>query len=175
MRGSGPDANTSEALGGRFRALSGALQAWFRKRVLDPVEAEDLAQESFLRIAQRGEEGDAEHFEGYLYRTAGSVLADRHRRRAVRHAGAHVSFEAEHDPGEEAEALRAMLARETLQQVSAVLMTLPERTRSVFILRRVEGLRYGEIAARFGISTSAVQKHMARALEALAEDPEEAA
>jgi RNA polymerase sigma factor (sigma-70 family) len=174
MQGSASEKDTSEALGRRFRAFSSALQAWFRKRVLDPVEAEDLAQESFLRIAQRGEDEEVDHFEGYLYRTAGSVLADRRRRRAVRHAGAHVSYEPEHDPGEEAEALRVLLAREKLQQVSAVLMTLPERTRTVFVLRRVEGLRYGEIAARFGISTSAVQKHMARALEALAKAPEDA-
>ena len=39
------------------------------------------------------------------------------------------------------------------------------RTRQVFVLNRVEGLSYDEIATRLGISVSSVQKHLARALQ----------
>ncbi|EJL33401.1 RNA polymerase sigma factor, sigma-70 family [Novosphingobium sp. AP12] len=73
----------------------------------------------------------------------------------------------EHDSVEETNALRTLLAKEKLRRVSAILMTMPERTRSVFILSRLEGLRYAEIATRYAISVSAVQKHMLRAIETL--------
>ena len=40
---------------------------------------------------------------------------------------------------------------------------LPERCREVFLLHRVESLSYSQIAARCGISVSAVEKNIARA------------
>lgn len=163
-----------DATAHRIRDVRGALLAWFRRRVPDPAEAEDLTQESFLRVAQRGHPEDVAHFESYLYRTARSVLVDRSRRRGVRKTDDHVPLQADHEGAQEADALRALLAKERLRRVSATLMTMPERTRAIFVLCRLEGMRYAEIATRFGISVSAVQKHMLRAIETLmlhGEDP----
>ncbi len=57
-----------------------------------------------------------------------------------------------------------MLAgREALRRTTQVLMELPERTRHVFILRRLERLSHQEIAVRLGLSVSAIEKHMLRA------------
>jgi RNA polymerase sigma factor (sigma-70 family) len=49
-----------------------------------------------------------------------------------------------------------------------VLLELPERTRQIFVLRRLEGLSYFEIGRRLGVSVSAVEKHMQRAVRHLA-------
>lgn len=46
---------------------------------------------------------------------------------------------------------------------------LPERTRTIFLLHRIEGRKYREIAETIGISQSAVEKHIARAALFLAE------
>lgn len=170
MAGGGSEADRDEPGPDRFRDLRGALVAWFRRRVSDPSEAEDLAQESFLRISQRARPDSLLHFEAYLFRTARSVLADRHRRRAVRRADAHFGLDGQLEPIDGTDALRTLLAREQLQRVSTVLTNLPERTRLVFVLSRFEGLRYAEIAKRLNISVSAVQKHMLRAIEALVLD-----
>jgi len=48
------------------------------------------------------------------------------------------------------------------------LLELPERTRVVFVLRRLENLSYSEIGLRLGLSVSAVEKHMLRAVRHLA-------
>jgi RNA polymerase sigma-70 factor (ECF subfamily) len=48
-----------------------------------------------------------------------------------------------------------------------VLLRMPERTRTVFILRRLEGQRFQDIAVHLGISVSAVEKHMVRAIQQL--------
>jgi RNA polymerase sigma-70 factor (ECF subfamily) len=62
-----------------------------------------------------------------------------------------------------------LLGRERLARATAVLLELPERTRVIFVLRRLEGMKYLDIAARLGISVSAVEKHMERAVARLME------
>ncbi|MGH7104765.1 MAG: sigma factor-like helix-turn-helix DNA-binding protein, partial [Acetobacteraceae bacterium] len=47
---------------------------------------------------------------------------------------------------------------------------LGPRTRKIFILHRLEGRTHAEIAAQHGISISAVEKHIARAALAIAEE-----
>jgi RNA polymerase sigma factor (sigma-70 family) len=58
-----------------------------------------------------------------------------------------------------------MDTRERLDRLRSVIQELPERTRQVFVLHRIEELTYGEVAARLGISESSVQKHLAKALQ----------
>jgi RNA polymerase sigma-70 factor (ECF subfamily) len=59
-------------------------------------------------------------------------------------------------------------ARQSLQTAVAALQALPERTRTIFVLRRLEGHAYRDIADQLGISVSAVEKHMVRAVQHLA-------
>jgi RNA polymerase sigma-70 factor (ECF subfamily) len=167
-----PGPETTDAVARQFRDLRGKLLAWIRRRVPDPAEAEDLLQESFLRISQRDQGTDVTHLEGYLYRTAESVLADRRRRRRVRHADAHVALEPDRHRTDDADALRTLIAKERLRKVAAALQTLPDRTRAIFVLRRIEGLRYAEIAVRLNMPVRTVEKHMARAVEHLLQNVE---
>ena len=60
-------------------------------------------------------------------------------------------------------------ARERLKVVGAALDRLPQRTRASFLMHRIDGLKYREIAERLGVSQSAVEKHIARAALALGE------
>ena len=57
-----------------------------------------------------------------------------------------------------------MLFEELQQQVNAVIETLPERCREVFLLSRFEGLKNREIAEKLNISTTAVEKHISKAI-----------
>ena len=71
------------------------------------------------------------HFEAYLFRTARSVLADRHRRRVARRADAHYALDEDHDPSDEADALRT-LARQDMAARYAELcaaLAIPELER----------------------------------------------
>jgi RNA polymerase sigma factor (sigma-70 family) len=162
-----PDENAAiEALSLRFRP---ALIGYFRRRVKDAVEAEDLAQEVFLRMLHRGNVADLEDVRAYLFETASSVLLDRARRGAVRHREDHERFDPQAHAGETIPIERVFIGRESLNRASIALLELPERTRTIFILRRVEGMRYAEVAQRLGISVSAVEKHMVRAVAHLTE------
>ena len=143
------------------------LTRYFRRRVSDGADVEDMVQDVFARMAARDSAEPIEHLDGYVLKTASSVLADRGRRRSSRGAGLHVAFDADLHGEEGADPERILGGKEDLQAVIAALLCLPERTRTVFILRRLEGQKFRDIADHLGISVSAVEKHMVRAIHHL--------
>ena len=64
--------------------------------------------------------------------------------------------------------------RKRLERVKAALAELSPRTRMVFLMHRIDGLKYREIAAQLEITVSAVEKHIAKAVVHLAEVADEA-
>ena len=151
-----------------FVLLRAALTRYFRARVRNASEIDDLVQEVFTRIAARQDGGAVEHLNRYIFQTASSVLADRARRQRARRAELHVEFDPDRHSGVEFDAHRTLSDREELGAVTACLLGMPERTRNIFILHRLEGSKYRDIAVQLGISVSAVEKHMARAVLHLA-------
>lgn len=138
------------------------LSRWFSTRA-PAAEVDDLVQEVFLRIIRRGGVRELNHFQAYAFNTASSVLKDRMRRRRARAADNHIEF----DPDTHAQAVSGpddhLLTLEALQSTTRILLEMPERTRTIFVLRRLEGMAIGEICRRLGLSKSAVEKHMQRA------------
>lgn len=55
-------------------------------------------------------------------------------------------------------------ARQDLQRLQEALAALPERAREVFLLNRVHGCTYDEIAIGLNVSYSTVEREMAKAL-----------
>lgn len=142
------------------------LRRYFARRArVDDID--DLIQEVFLRMQSSLAVPAIEHLDRYLFRVASSVLTDRSRRAAVRHEPDHEGLEESHHPVEERSPERVILDQEALDRVIAAIGRLPERTRDVFVLHRFEELTCGSIARQLGLSASAVEKHIMRALLAL--------
>jgi len=148
-------------------AMRGPLLAYFRRRLRDASDVEDLVQEVFLRLTVRGTPDHLEGASGYIFQTAASVLADRYRRRTVRHADDHVMLDPEVHGDSDFDPHRIASGKQALSAATAALLTMPERTRTIFLLKRLEGLRHQAIATQLGISVSAVEKHVVRAMEHL--------
>ena len=148
------------------------LARWFARRVRDQADVEDMVQDVFVRIAARDSTEPVEHLGGYVLKTASSVLADRGRRWASHMAALHVPLDEDFHGDEEIDPERVLIGMEDLRAATAALLSLPERTRTVFILRRLEGRRHKEIATHLGISVSAVEKHLVRAIQHLAAEME---
>jgi RNA polymerase sigma factor (sigma-70 family) len=158
-----------EALKGLARQFGPVLQHFFKRRIADLSEVDDLTQEVFIRLLRRGGISALEDIRGYLFETASSVLMDRARKRRSRHSDEHESFDLAVHGNEDFPADHVLIERETLTRASRALLELPERARTIFVLRRLEGLRYQDIAQRLGISLSLVEKQMARAVAYLAQ------
>ena len=143
------------------------LTGYFRRRIRNEAEVEDLVQDVFARIAARDSPEPVENLGGYVIRTAASVLADWGRRRGTRRADLHVAFDSDLHADEEIDPERVLSGKEELHAATVALLSLPERTRTVFVLRRLEGYRHRDIAEHLGISVSAVEKHMVKAIRHL--------
>ena len=127
--------------------------------------AEDLAQEVFVSLYARKTQGEIENGTAYLFAIARNVMA-RHWQK-MKSAGQHYApFEADYSDAVPL-ADRRMLDKERLDLVLDTLQALPERTRQIFLLHRFDDMTYARIASQFGISVSAVEKHIMKALKAL--------
>lgn len=145
------------------------------------TEAEDIAQEVFLKVAAAaaGLRQQAK-FSTYLYRIAYNLAVDRIRRRNVRTAAVPiVSLDetAENDSGESlsrqvpdpsdlpADLLRERL--ETRRSVESALAELPENQRAAMILKVYEDRSYAEISEILGVSVPSVESLLFRARQNL--------
>lgn len=146
------------------REFDPVLLQFFRRRVRDPLEAEDLTQEVYVRLIRRGNLHTLHEAKAYLFETAANVLRDRARRRKARHRDEEDEFDALLHGETEFSSDEVLIGKETLTRVTRAILELPERARTIFVLRRLEGLAYKDIADRLNISLSLVEKEMRRAV-----------
>ena len=151
-----------EGIAKHIRRLSELLRGLGRSR----EDAEDLIQEAFLRLHVYCQTHEVRQKEAFLVRTVQNLSVDAHRR-------AHRELYVD-EPVETLPLLDVRLTpdedaavQERLDQVRATLDSLSPRTREVFLMHRLDGYSSGQIAESFGISVSAVEKHIARAVLAL--------
>jgi len=140
-----------------------ALSRFFSRRVSVKADVPDLVQDVYLRLSRMPDPAAIEKPEHFLFVTAANVLKDRARRDAVRGSALHDDLN-EHLPGSEIPPDRVLESKEAASRLQAVLLELPERTRDVFVLRVLEGLKMADVARALGVSTRAAEKHQAKAL-----------
>lgn len=142
----------------RFRP---ALIAFFMRRIRDFAEAEDLTQEVLVRIAQKSATIDADRPHAYVFQIAANLLRDRARRNRVRDS--YLSRSGDEERTEERDPARVLEGKQSLTTVTRALQDMPERTRTIFILFRLENLKQREIADKLGVSVRTVEQHVIHA------------
>lgn len=152
--------------------------AFFLRHTADRAEAEDLTQEVFVRILKGAAGGQVQAPDAFVFTVAANLLRDRLRLRISKRADRHVSLDlapTDDTPSEPlniaaetVSAERALMDRQRLRAVLRALEELPPRTRDIFVLSRLEKLKHAEIASRMGVSVSAVEKNLVRAVAHLA-------
>ena len=58
---------------------------------------------------------------------------------------------------------------ELTNKLDEIIKELPQRQKEVYLMHRVEGLKYNEIAERLNISINTIENHMSRALKTIRE------
>jgi RNA polymerase sigma-70 factor (ECF subfamily) len=129
----------------------------------DPTEAEDVAQDAFLRILKAAPSyRPSARFQTFLFQVVSRLCLDRMRKKRP------VCVETLPDVAGDGESPSAALARaERDWQVRAALEALPPNQRLAIVLRYDGGLSYQEIAAAMRITPKAVERLLARARTAL--------
>ena len=141
--------------------------AKIRRRTRTDQDPEDLLHSAWLRLFAYRAENEVRDPAAFLVQTAANLAVDRHRqtRRIAREPIDFDATLADDAPLQD----EVFAARERLRRVQAGLERLPPRTRQVFVMHKVEGMKLREIAASLGITQSAVEKHVARAVLFLTE------
>jgi RNA polymerase sigma factor (sigma-70 family) len=133
-------------------------------------EAEDLAQESLLRTVEAGAKATVDAPLHLLFRIARNAVIDRLRAKG-RAAALFRSGLTDADAIDAtANPERILIASERLRRALATIDAMPPKRREVFLLHRIEGLSYPQIASRSGISIKTVEKHMALAIAQLSRE-----
>jgi RNA polymerase sigma-70 factor (ECF subfamily) len=134
----------------------------------DRAEAEDVAQETMLRlwrVAPEWRQGETK-VTTWAYRVATNLCIDRQRTRARREQ---VALDAVPDPADDGPSAEGRLQEAgRLAALEAALADLPDRQRQAVVLRHIEGLTNPEIAAVMEIGVEAVESLTARGKRALA-------
>lgn len=146
------------------RDMRPALVRYFKRRSGSAAEAEDLAHDVIAQTLGQALQATAGELRGYIFRAAANRWRDRLRRHRARSMV--VSWgEGDFDPpAEQITPERALSAEQELIVVTQALLELDERTRNVLILVRLEHMKIGSVAQMLGISRSAVNRLLSKAI-----------
>lgn len=150
------------------RSFRAVLLRYFDKRGVRKMDLEDSVQEVFARLSRREGFSGLGGLQEYLFETASNVAVDYHRHwSSLRRAGEHDEYDDAVHGVEDFSPERIHAGKEELQALFKALLELPERTRNIFVLFRLEKMQKPEIARRLGLSLSAVEKNLVRATDHL--------
>lgn len=149
-----------------FRTLYAGLVTAAERLLGDRAPAEDVAQDVMLELWRRRETlPDDVSLRGYLYQSVRNRALNRLRHaRTAREAEPHVRPPTPSPPSDAAATTGELEA--AMRQAVA---DLPADVRETFLLSRVDGLTYAEIAAAVGMSVKTVEARMGRALRLIRE------
>jgi RNA polymerase sigma-70 factor (ECF subfamily) len=139
------------------------LHRLLRARGRSTDDADDLIQEAFLRLQLYCRQHRVDKVEAFLVRTVLNLSNDLHRLRQ-RAATASRTLQTLNLMDSMPSADDVFASEERLRRMKMGLDRLSPRRREVFVLNRIEGYSFTQIAEQLGITLSAVEKHAAKAI-----------
>lgn len=127
--------------------------------------AEDITQEAFVKVWENKGKVNPDTAKSYLYTIAGNLSINHLKKQSVvyRFLNRKINTTEKETP------LYILEEKEFDDRLQSALSSLPEKQRVVFLMNRIDDLKYAEIAERLDISIKAVEKRMSNALKTLKE------
>ncbi len=154
------DPNTYESV---FNEHAKNLKRFLYFKFNDLSAAEDVLQETFIKLWDSCKEVTLEKVKSYLYTIANNKFLNIKKHEKV--IRAHEEFPVSDRTNESPEFL--IIEEEFLEKIEKAIADLPEKQREVFLLSRIEKMKYSQIAEQLSISKIAVEKRMHNALKVM--------
>ncbi|MBI9053514.1 MAG: sigma-70 family RNA polymerase sigma factor [Bacteroidales bacterium] len=122
--------------------------------------SEDLSQEVFVKLWERMDSIKPESVRSYLYTIASNLFKNHYNRKKIEFKFISTLEDFDNESPE-----FIMEFKEFDIQLQKTLSDIPEKSREVFLMNRIDKLTYAEVADRLNISVKAVEKRMKKALE----------
>lgn len=149
-----------------YEAESDRLRAFVRRVVGNSAIADDVVQQAFANLLGKSAE-QAPANAAYVTQAARNLafnhIRDARRRSEIEIPDAHLERLADSRPSPE----MTVLYRNELNRLLEAMAALPPRRREAFVLSKIEGLSYAEIAARMDISRNTVISYIVAAMTEL--------
>jgi RNA polymerase sigma-70 factor (ECF subfamily) len=159
-----PDASSLLSIQEVVRRHHGALIKFLRRRLSIADDAEDVAQETYIRMMRYEGSSELRAPSAMLFRIAANVANDHGRAALARRANYHTDVQDIELVSETPSAEREVLASQHLDLLLEAIEELPPKCRQVFLLSRASDMTYPEIARHCGISVKMVEKQISRAI-----------
>ncbi len=136
--------------------------AWLRRNIACPQRAEDLSQDTFVRLLGRDELNTPRQPRAFLVAIAKGLLFDHFRRAALEQA--YLSELMLIPEGEQPSPEEQHLILEDLRAIDHLLGKLSSKARAAFLYSRLDGLGHAEIAEKLGVSVPRVRQYLAQGI-----------
>jgi RNA polymerase sigma factor (sigma-70 family) len=163
-RGRDASADVDRQFGHIYRSEAPWLVRFFRRRLGNAEDAQDMTQETMIRFLRAAPASGIETPQAYLRRIAANLLRDRFAHSSNRLAERTSPLIEGLDTPDTFDQHRNIASRQELNAWEAILEQLKPNTLEIFLLSRVDGYSYQEIASRLGITTRIVKRHMQKAI-----------
>jgi RNA polymerase sigma-70 factor (ECF subfamily) len=155
----GAEAAHGRAMADLVREHNRALHAFLMTRVRNEHEAEEIAQEAYVRMLQLEKPGAISFLRAYLFKTAANIAFDRARDRARRPDTAEPT---EEEPADELSPERRILGEEDYAIVRQALSELAPKCRRALLLCREHELTDAQIGEELGLQPRMVRYYLSR-------------
>jgi RNA polymerase sigma-70 factor (family 1) len=143
-----------------FDTYFDSVRSYLFYRGADKEHASDLAQDVFLRIWEKQMDIDLKTVRRLLYKIANDMFVSQYRREDLEMNYRKTLKKDTSDISPE----ERLQYNELFTNYTKALAELPEKQRTVFLMSRMEGLKYKEIAERLNVSVKAIEKRMSLTL-----------
>ena len=131
-------------------------------------KAHDTVQEAFVKLWENCAKVQPEKAKSFLYTVANNLYLNTLKAEKVR-----LKYAQGHQVVHSQESPEFLMEQDQFQEkLQNALNALPENQRSTFLLNRIDGKKYAEIAEMEGVSVKAIEKRMHLALKSLREQIE---
>jgi len=141
-----------------------ALCFYAVKIISDHDEAEEVVQNTFVNVWNKKEQLEVKgSLKSYLFQSVHNACLN-----ILKHKKVEREYESyQLQVAENIDHSDDLVSAELKEEIERALQTLPGKRRKIFLMNRMEGFRYKEIAEKMGLSIKTVENQIGRALKQL--------